>query len=61
MERDGATSAPLLDPALLGVIVADLIEREAGATPLEEPHVNLGGVEEVVADKDTTVAQCYKR
>src|SRR5262249_30529349 len=34
-----------------GTIVADLIEREAEAQPLEKPHVNLGGIEEVVADK----------
>jgi transposase len=34
-----------------GTTVADLIEREAEATPLEKPKVNLGGIEEVVADK----------
>jgi transposase len=34
-----------------GVAVAELIEREAEAEPLEEPQVNLGGIEEVVADK----------
>jgi transposase len=34
-----------------GETVADLIAREAEATPLEEPKVNLGGIEEVVADK----------
>ena len=34
-----------------GTIVADLIEREAEAKPLEKPQVNLGGIEEVVADK----------
>jgi hypothetical protein len=31
--------------------VAELIEREAEAKPLEKPQVNLGGIEEVVADK----------
>jgi transposase len=34
-----------------GIAVAELIEREAGAQPLEKPQVNLGGIEEVVADK----------
>jgi transposase len=34
-----------------GATVAELIEREAEAQPLEKPQVNLGGVEEVVADK----------
>src|SRR5215813_12223156 len=34
-----------------GTIVAELIEREAEARPLEKPQVNLGGIEEVVADK----------
>ena len=34
-----------------GNMVADLIEREAEVKPSEEPQVNLGGVEEVVADK----------
>jgi transposase len=34
-----------------GTTVAELIEREADAKPLEKPQVNLGGVEEVVADK----------
>ena len=34
-----------------GETVADLILREAEAQPLEEPKVNLGGIEEVVADK----------
>src|SRR5215472_17443710 len=34
-----------------GTAVAELIEREAEAKPLEEPHVHLGGIEEVVADK----------
>jgi transposase len=37
--------------AQAGETVADLIAREAEATPLEEPNVNLGGIEEVVADK----------
>jgi len=31
-----------------GAAVAELIEREAGTRPLEEPQVNLGGIEEVV-------------
>jgi transposase len=34
-----------------GTTLADLIEREAEATPLEAPKVNLGGIEELVADK----------
>ena len=34
-----------------GVAVAELIEREAATRPAEKPQVNLGGVEEVVADK----------
>ena len=34
-----------------GTRVAELIEREAEAKPLEKPQVNLGGIEEVVADK----------
>ena len=34
-----------------GTTVAELIEREAAAQPLEKPQVNLGGIEEVVADK----------
>jgi transposase len=34
-----------------GAMVAELIEREAEAAPLEEPQVHLGGIEEVVADK----------
>ena len=34
-----------------GTTVAELIEREAEAQPLEKPQVNLGGIEEVVADK----------
>ena len=34
-----------------GTAVAELIEREAEAQPLEKPQVNLGGIEEVVADK----------
>jgi hypothetical protein len=31
--------------------VVELIEREAEAKPLAKPQVNLGGIEEVVADK----------
>jgi len=34
-----------------GTAVAELIEREAATRPAEKPQVNLGGVEEVVADK----------
>jgi len=34
-----------------GTTLADLIEREAEATPLEAPKVNLSGIEELVADK----------
>jgi transposase len=34
-----------------GAAIAELIEREAEAQPLEKPQVNLGGIEEVVADK----------
>src|SRR6266545_1275477 len=34
-----------------GTAVAELIEREADTRPLEKPQVNLGGIEEVVADK----------
>jgi transposase len=34
-----------------GETVAELIEREAEKSPLESPKVNLGGIEEVVADK----------
>ena len=34
-----------------GETVAELIEREAETAPLEAPKVNLGGIEEVVADK----------
>ncbi len=37
--------------AQAGETVAELIEREAGTAPLETPKVNLGGIEEVVADK----------
>jgi transposase len=34
-----------------GETVAELIAREAEVSPLEAPKVNLGGIEEVVADK----------
>jgi transposase len=34
-----------------GATVAELIEREADIKPLEKPQVNVGGIEEVVADK----------
>jgi transposase len=37
--------------AQAGETVAGLIEQEAGGTPCEKPQVNLGGIEEVVADK----------
>jgi transposase len=37
--------------AAAGTMVADLIEREAQVAPLEKPQVNLGGIEEVIADK----------
>jgi len=37
--------------AQAGETVADLIEREAERAPQEEPQVNLGGIEELVADK----------
>jgi transposase len=34
-----------------GTTVAELMEREADTRPAEKPQVNLGGIEEVVADK----------
>jgi transposase len=34
-----------------GITVAELIEREADTRPAQKPLVNLGGIEEVVADK----------
>jgi transposase len=34
-----------------GATVAELIEREADSRPAKKPQVNLGGIEEVVADK----------
>lgn len=34
-----------------GTAVAELIEREAASKPRQRPQVNLGGIEEVVADK----------
>jgi hypothetical protein len=34
-----------------GTTVAERIEREAVTGPEQKPHVNLGGVEEVVADQ----------
>jgi transposase len=37
--------------AQAGETVADLIEHEAEAVPCEKPQVNLGAIEEVVADK----------
>jgi transposase len=37
--------------AQAGEMVAELIAYEAKAAPLEKPQVNLGGIEEVVADK----------
>ena len=41
-----------------GVAVAELIEREAATRPAEKPQVNLGGVEEVVADKGYHRVRC---
>jgi transposase len=47
----GDTTTVKATLAEAGTTVAELIEREADAKPLEKPQVNLGGVEEVVADK----------
>src|SRR5580692_9632773 len=50
----GDTTTVKATLAEAGTTVAELIEREADAKPLEKPQVNLGGVEEVVADRDIT-------
>jgi transposase len=47
----GDTTTVKATLAEAGTTVAELIEREADGKPLEKPQVNLGGVEEVVADK----------
>jgi len=47
----GDTTTVMETLAEAGETVAVLIEREAEVTPLEAPKVNLGGVEELVADK----------
>jgi transposase len=47
----GDTSTVKETLAEAGTTVAELIEREAETKPLEKPQVNLGGIEEVVADK----------
>jgi transposase len=47
----GDTATVMETLADAGTAVAELIEREAEAKPLEKPQVNLGGIEEVVADK----------
>jgi transposase len=47
----GDTSTMKETLAEAGAMVANLIEREAEAASLEKPQVNLGGIEEVVADK----------
>jgi len=47
----GDTTTGMETLAEAGEAVAELIEREAEAKPLEKPQVNLGGIEEVVADK----------
>lgn len=48
-QGDTTTIHPTLAEA--GETVAELIEHEAEKAPSEEPVVNLGGIEEVVADK----------
>jgi len=47
----GDTSTVMETLAEAGTTVAELIEREADIRPAEKPQVNLGGIEEVVADK----------
>lgn len=47
----GDTTTVQATLAQAGTTVAELIGREAEAKPLEKPHVHLGGIEEVVADK----------
>jgi hypothetical protein len=39
-------------------LVAELIEHEAVTAPAEEPKVNLGGIEEAVADKGLSQRKC---
>ena len=50
----GDTTAVQETLAEAGTTVAELMEREADAQPLEKPKVNPGGIEEVVADKGIT-------
>jgi transposase len=47
----GDTTTVQATLAEAGTAVAELIEREADTRPAEKPQMNLGGVEEVVADK----------
>jgi transposase len=47
----GDTTTVMETLAEAGTTVAELIEREADIRPAEKPQVNLGGIEEVVADK----------
>jgi len=47
----GDTTTVKATLAEAGETVAELIEREAETAPVEAPQVNLGGIEEVVADK----------
>ena len=47
----GDTRTVMETLAEAGTTVAELIEREADIRPAEKPQVNLGGIEEVVADK----------
>jgi transposase len=47
----GDTTTVMETLAEAGTTVAELIEREADTRPAEKPQVNLGGIEEVVADK----------
>ena len=47
----GDTTTVKETPAEAGTTVAELIAREAETRPAEKPQVNLGGIEEVVADK----------
>jgi transposase len=43
-----------------GETVAELIEREAETAPEAKPQVNLGGIEEVVADKGYYSGPCWR-
>src|SRR6266851_2755114 len=47
----GDTTTVMETLAEAGTTVAELIDREADIRPAEKPQVNLGGIEEVVADK----------